>query len=124
MEHHQSSLVSCRGPPLTRHGQAGAKYILLEQQCLLASSYSMLCMMMQTCCAADDGNEDSCGACRGIGVLICCEKCPAAFHATCAGYSMLLTLSLKGSMVAAIPTPCRPNAMHLSIATLDVTSQA
>ncbi len=36
---------------------------------------------------ADDGNEDSCGACRGIGVLICCENCPAAFHATCAGYS-------------------------------------
>lgn len=33
-----------------------------------------------------DGNEDLCGACKGLGTLICCERCPAAFHAECAGY--------------------------------------
>ena len=34
----------------------------------------------------EDGNEDVCGACTDIGDLICCESCPAAYHAECAGY--------------------------------------
>lgn len=34
----------------------------------------------------EDGNEDVCGACTDIGDLICCESCPAAYHADCAGY--------------------------------------
>ena len=34
----------------------------------------------------EDGNEDVCGACTDIGDLICCEICPAAYHADCAGY--------------------------------------
>ena len=37
----------------------------------------------------DDGNEELCGACRGVGVLLCCEACPAAYHAQCAGYGVL-----------------------------------
>lgn len=34
----------------------------------------------------EDGNENICGACRRSGTLICCEYCPAAYHAECAGY--------------------------------------
>ncbi len=34
----------------------------------------------------DDRNEEQCGACGKGGDLICCERCPAAFHAPCAGY--------------------------------------
>lgn len=36
--------------------------------------------------AGDDDNEFVCGSCRKSGSLICCEGCPAAFHARCAGY--------------------------------------
>jgi hypothetical protein len=34
-----------------------------------------------------DHNETICGACGLGGELLCCEGCPAAFHAPCAGYS-------------------------------------
>lgn len=34
----------------------------------------------------EDGNEEMCGACRAGGILLCCEACPAAYHAPCAGY--------------------------------------
>lgn len=33
-----------------------------------------------------DGNEESCGACGYGGELLCCENCPAVFHAHCHGY--------------------------------------
>lgn len=36
----------------------------------------------------EDGNEEMCGACRGVGILLCCEACPAAYHAQCAGYGV------------------------------------
>jgi len=34
-----------------------------------------------------DHNETACGACGAGGELLCCEGCPAAFHAPCAGYA-------------------------------------
>lgn len=34
-----------------------------------------------------DGNEEICGGCRRGGELLCCDACPAAFHALCTGYS-------------------------------------
>ena len=40
----------------------------------------------------EDGNEDVCGACTEVGDLICCESCPAAYHAECAGYGETLAL--------------------------------
>ena len=33
-----------------------------------------------------DGNADECGICKQHGRLICCDDCPAAFHAECLGY--------------------------------------
>lgn len=33
-----------------------------------------------------DGNVDVCGVCYNPGKLICCDDCPAAFHAECLGY--------------------------------------
>lgn len=33
-----------------------------------------------------DNNEFVCGGCTLPGELICCERCPAAFHWACAGY--------------------------------------
>eukprot|EP00884_Botryococcus_braunii_P023502 jgi/Botrbrau1/9836/Bobra.0313s0013.2 len=36
---------------------------------------------------SEDGNEDICGACKRGGTLICCERCPAAYHPECAGYA-------------------------------------
>jgi hypothetical protein len=35
----------------------------------------------------EDHNETECGACGAGGELLCCEGCPAAFHAPCAGYA-------------------------------------
>lgn len=35
---------------------------------------------------ATDGNLDVCGVCSNAGKLICCDDCPAAFHAECLGY--------------------------------------
>ncbi|KAK9817827.1 hypothetical protein WJX72_002781 [[Myrmecia] bisecta] len=38
----------------------------------------------------EDGNEDVCGGCGSCNDgdnLICCDSCPAAFHAECAGYA-------------------------------------
>ena len=32
-----------------------------------------------------DMNEAKCRRCRGVGKLICCDGCPAAYHMTCAG---------------------------------------
>jgi len=40
----------------------------------------------------DDGNEEQCGACGLPGSLLCCESCPAAYHAECAGYGANLFL--------------------------------
>ncbi len=40
----------------------------------------------------DDGNEEQCGACGLPGSLLCCESCPAAYHAECAGYGAHLFL--------------------------------
>ena len=34
----------------------------------------------------EDGNEEQCGGCGLPGSLLCCESCPAAYHAECAGY--------------------------------------
>ncbi|KAI8476236.1 MAG: hypothetical protein J3K34DRAFT_516657 [Monoraphidium minutum] len=34
-----------------------------------------------------DDNEAVCGGCRLGGELICCEACPAAFHARCTGFA-------------------------------------
>ena len=86
---------------------------------------------------ADDGNEDSCGACRGIGVLICCENCPAAFHATCAGYSVpqtlitvlqLCTLAISGYALYLSLTPAVQPKQALqpfgAMTSLDFTSHA
>ena len=36
----------------------------------------------------EDGNEEQCGACGLPGSLLCCEACPAAYHAGCAGYGV------------------------------------
>jgi len=33
-----------------------------------------------------DGSVDVCGICLNPGKLICCDDCPAAFHADCLGY--------------------------------------
>ena len=33
----------------------------------------------------DDGNDSHCGACSADGDLVCCDGCPAAFHAKCVG---------------------------------------
>ena len=42
----------------------------------------------------EDGNEDVCGACTEVGDLICCESCPAAYHAECAGYGETSALQI------------------------------
>ena len=33
----------------------------------------------------DDGNLESCAACGGEGLLICCDGCPLAYHEACLG---------------------------------------
>ncbi|XP_057795298.1 DDT domain-containing protein PTM-like [Salvia miltiorrhiza] len=38
----------------------------------------------------DDGNGDECYLCKTDGNLICCDGCPAAFHAKCVGVSSSL----------------------------------
>ena len=43
----------------------------------------------------EDGNEEQCGACGLPGSLLCCESCPAAYHAECAGYGVHLVLSCE-----------------------------
>jgi len=30
-----------------------------------------------------DGNDATCHVCKGFGSLVCCDKCPRAFHAAC-----------------------------------------
>ena len=40
-----------------------------------------------------DGNEEICGGCRKGGELLCCDACPAAFHALCTGYSACMRSS-------------------------------
>lgn len=32
-----------------------------------------------------DTNEAVCGRCGGVGLLVCCDKCPQSYHLTCAG---------------------------------------
>ena len=41
-----------------------------------------------------DGNADVCGVCDNGGKLICCDDCPAAFHAECLGYERVFSIIL------------------------------
>lgn len=52
----------------------------------------------------EDGNEEMCGACRAGGILLCCEACPAAYHAPCAGYGAPLP-----NPTPLIPLPSHPH---------------
>ena len=47
-----------------------------------------------------DGNEDVCGACTEVGDLICCERCPAAYHAECAGYGTVTHLQMAKAAIS------------------------
>lgn len=38
---------------------------------------------------SEDSHEDDCGVCGTGGNLICCDKCPLAFHGGCIGYHSL-----------------------------------
>ncbi len=57
----------------------------------------------------DFANEEQCGACGRGGQLICCERCPAAYHAVCAGYSgriLYFPFSSPCMPVRILPLPC------------------
>lgn len=38
--------------------------------------------------APEDGNEDNCFLCDEDGLLVCCDRCPRAYHGECAGLKM------------------------------------
>lgn len=61
--------------------------------------------------SGDDDGDDTCFACSEGGTLLCCDSCPQAWHARCAGYAREEDVPDEGDWFC---PSCTGNDHHLS----------